>query len=65
MLHSYRQSFRVSGAKDDRTDAILLEEYLRLHAPKLRPLWPDTTLTRKLACSWMNAPAWSTPSTAS
>ena len=48
MLHSYRQSFRVSGAKDDRTDAMLLEEYLRLHAPKLRPLWPDTTLTRKL-----------------
>jgi transposase len=48
MLHSYRQSFRVSGAKDDRTDAMLLEEYLRLHAAKLRPLWPDTTLTRKL-----------------
>jgi transposase len=48
MLHSYRESFRVSGAKDDRTDAMLLEEYVRFHAAKLRPLWPDTTLTRKL-----------------
>lgn len=48
MLHSYRESFRVSGAKDDRADAMLLEEYLRFHAAKLRPFWPDTTLTRKL-----------------
>lgn len=49
MLHSYRESFRVSGAKDDRTDAMLLEEYARLHAGKLRALWPDTVLTRKLS----------------
>lgn len=48
MLHSYRESFRVSGAKDDRADAMLLEEYLRQHQGKLRPLWPDTMLTRKL-----------------
>src|ERR1039457_1118477 len=49
MLCSYRESFCVSGAKDDRTDAMLLEEYLRLHMAKLRPLEPDTELTRKLA----------------
>ena len=49
MLASYRAAFCVSGAKDDRTDALLLEEYLRLHRAKLRPLEPDTELTRKLA----------------
>ena len=49
MLCSYRQAFCVSGAKDDRTDAMLLEEYLRLHLAKLRALEPDTELTRKLA----------------
>jgi len=49
MLCSYRAAFRVSGAKDDRTDAMLLEEYLRLHMAKLRPLEPDTELTRQLA----------------
>ena len=49
MLCSYRESFCVSGAKDDRTDAMLLEEYLRFHMAKLRPLEPDTQLTRQLA----------------
>jgi|HubBroStandDraft_2_1064218.scaffolds.fasta_scaffold83380_1 transposase len=49
MLCSYREAFCVSGAKDDRTDAMLLEEYVRLHRAKLRPLEPDTELTRKLA----------------
>ena len=49
MLCSYRAAFCPSGAKDDRTDAMLLEEYLRLHMAKLRPLQPDTALTRKLA----------------
>jgi transposase len=49
MLCSYREAFCVSGAKDDRTDAMLLEEYLRLHPARLRPLEPDTELTRKLA----------------
>jgi transposase len=49
MLCSYRESFCVSGAKDDRTDAMLLEEYLRFHMAKLRPLEPDTELTRQLA----------------
>src|SRR5204863_10039727 len=48
MLCSYREAFCVSGAKDDRTDAMLLEEYVRFHFAKLRPLHPDTELTRKL-----------------
>jgi len=47
-LKDYRAAFCVSGAKDDRTDAYLLEEMLRLHADKLKPLRPDDELTRKL-----------------
>ena len=47
-LKDYRAAFAVSGAKDDRTDAQLLEEFLRLHRDKLRALAPDTELTRKL-----------------
>jgi transposase len=48
-LKDYRAAFSVSGAKDDRTDAMLLEEFVRLHHEKLRALEPDTELTRKLA----------------
>jgi transposase len=48
MLCSYRQAFCVSGAKDDRTDAMLLEEYLRHHHAKLRAQHPDTAPTRKI-----------------
>lgn len=48
-LKSYRDAFAVSGAKDDRTDAQLLEEWVRLHPEKLRALEPDTELTRRLA----------------
>jgi transposase len=48
-LKDYRAAFCVSGAKDDRTDAMLLEEMIRLHRDKLNPLEPDTELTRKLA----------------
>ena len=47
-LKSYRGAFSISGAKDDRTDAQLLEEFVRLHPEKLRALEPDTELTRKL-----------------
>ena len=47
-LKDYRAAFSVSGAKDDRTDAMLLEEFVRLHRDKLRALEPDTMLTRKL-----------------
>lgn len=47
-LKSYRAAFSVAGAKDDRTDAMLLEEYVRLHPHKLRALEPDTQLTRTI-----------------
>src|SRR5712671_6201489 len=47
-LKDYRAAFSVSGAKDDRTDAHLLEEFVRLHQDKLRALHPDDELTRKL-----------------
>jgi len=48
-LKDYRAAFCVSGAKNDRTDAQLLEEYVRLHGQKLKALEPDDVLTRKLA----------------
>ena len=48
-LRDYRAAFAVSGAKDDRTDAQLLEEMVRLHQERLHRLEPDTELTRKLA----------------
>ena len=48
-LKDYRSAFAVSGAKDDRPDAQLLEELVRLHPDKLRALEPDTELTRRLA----------------
>ena len=48
-MKDYRAAFSVSGAKDDRTDAQLLEEFVRLHRDKLRALEPDTELTRRLA----------------
>jgi len=48
-LKDYRAAFAVSGAKTDRTDAELLEEFIRLHRDKLKALVPDTELTRKLA----------------
>src|SRR5919109_1959044 len=48
-LKDYRAAFCVSGAKDDRTDSMLLEELVRLHRDKFKALEPDTELTRKLA----------------
>jgi transposase len=48
-LKSYRAAFSVSGAKDDRCDAMLLEEYVRLHGHKLKALEADTVETRTLA----------------
>jgi transposase len=48
-LSSYRDAFRVSGAKDDRSDALLLEQYLRHYMDQLKALCPDTVLTRQLA----------------
>jgi transposase len=48
-LKDYRAAFSVSGAKNDRTDAQLIEEFIRLHSEKLKALQPDTELTRKLS----------------
>jgi transposase len=48
-LKDYRAAFSVSGAKDDRTDAQLIEEFVRLHRHQLKALQPDTPLTRTLA----------------
>jgi transposase len=48
-LKNYRAAFSVSGAKDDRSDAMLLEQYVRLHRDKLKALEPDTVATRTLA----------------
>jgi transposase len=47
-LKDYRAAFSVSGAKNDLSDAMLLEEFVRLHRHKLKALEPDTELTRKL-----------------
>jgi transposase len=47
-MKDYRAAFSVSGAKDDRTDAQLLEEFVRLHRDRLKAWQPDTELTRKL-----------------
>jgi len=47
-MKDYRAAFAVSGAKDDRTDAQLLEELVRLHRDRLEPWQPDTELTRRL-----------------
>jgi transposase len=48
-LKDYRAAFAVSGAKDDRTDAQLLEQFVRLHQDRCRAFHPDDQLTRKLA----------------
>ena len=39
----YRQAFKPSRAKDDPTDAALLEELLRKHRDKLNPWTPQST----------------------
>jgi len=47
-LARFREAFRPSGAKDDRSDADLLCELVRLHTHRLRPWKPDDEQTRKL-----------------
>ena len=47
-LKDYRAAFSVSGAKNDLSDARLLEEFIRLHRAKLKALEPDTELTRQI-----------------
>ncbi|HKQ33892.1 MAG TPA: IS110 family transposase [Nitrospiraceae bacterium] len=47
-LARYREAFRVSGAKDDPSDAELLMDLLRLHRNRLRSWLPDSVETRRL-----------------
>jgi transposase len=53
-LKDYRGSFAVSGAKNDRADAQLIEEYVRLHGQRLKALEPDEVSTRRLG-AWAQA----------
>jgi transposase len=48
-LSKFRETFRPSGAKDDRSDAELLCELLYCHRDRLRVWKPDDEQTRKLA----------------
>jgi transposase len=48
-LSSFRETFKPSGAKDDRPDAELLCELLYCHRDRLKAWEPDDELTRKLA----------------
>lgn len=48
-LSSYRVSRKVSGVKNDTTDAQLLCDYLAKHWDSLRPWRPDTVQVRQLA----------------
>jgi len=48
-LARYRQAFRPSGAKDDRSDAQLLCLFLQTHHRDLKPWQPDDVQTRTLA----------------
>ena len=47
-LAAYRQALSPSGAKDDRTDAELLAQFLRDHPRQLRAWRPDDEVTRGL-----------------
>jgi hypothetical protein len=47
-LADYRKALHPSGAKDDPTDADLLQEFLELHGDRLRMWQPDTEQTRSL-----------------
>jgi transposase len=47
-LHSFRQTFFCSRAKDDPTDSRLLEELLRTHGHRLRSYQPQPSSERQL-----------------
>ena len=47
-LAAYREALSPSGAKDDRTDAELLAQFLRDHHHQLRAWRPDDEVTRGL-----------------
>ncbi len=43
-----RDMFRPSGSKDDRVDALVIAEFVRLNSSRLRPLRPDSPRTQQL-----------------
>lgn len=47
-LADYRKALHPSGAKDDPSDADMLQEFLELHGDRLRMWQPDTEATRSL-----------------
>lgn len=48
-LARFRQTFYLSGAKNDPTDALLLKELLMKHGERLRSLRPEDEVTQKLS----------------
>jgi len=42
-----RDMFRPSGSKDDRVDALVIAEFVRLNSSRLRPLQPDCPRTQQ------------------
>jgi transposase len=43
-----RDMFRPSGSKDDRVDALVVAEYVRLNTSRMQPLKPDSPRTAQL-----------------
>ncbi len=43
-----REAYRPAGGKDDKSDALILAEFLRLEAGALRPVQPRSTTTLEL-----------------
>lgn len=48
LSHAWREGWKVSGSKSDRTDAFVLAEGLRQNSARLRPFKPDEDRTREL-----------------
>jgi transposase len=48
LSHAWREGWKVTAPKSDRTDAWVLAEGLRQHRARLRPLQPDDPRTREL-----------------
>lgn len=47
-FHSYRQALRLSGAKDDPSDAELLLQFVSTHQTQLKAWYPEAAATRSL-----------------
>lgn len=47
-FHSYRRAFRLSGAKDDPSDAELLLQFVWTHQGQLKAWYPEAAGTRSL-----------------